>query len=219
MVNSKNLSAVIYEDLRTQLIVGKLEPGDMLSIRKLAELYNVSMMPIREALKRLETENALTGAAKKAYRVPELSTGEASNIFFIRSVLEGAAAQIAAGQLSEQDMDAARRHTMMMDAAWKQRDPHRYLENNFAFHSLIYRAANNPDLSRLIESLYARSGPLLGKAIKHLVNIEDWETSHDQILDSLRNHDGDKARKLIEEDIKWGAMLYDGHSKDNKLII
>ena len=213
MISSNNLGAVIYEDLRAQLIVGKLEPGDALSIRKLADQYNVSTMPIREALKRLETENALVGAAKKAYRVPQLSSIEASNLFFIRSVLEGAAAEIAAGRLSEQELDAARRHTMMMDAAWKQRNPSRYLENNFAFHSLVYRAANNADLSRLVEGLYARSGPFLGKAIRHLVNINEWETKHDEILEALKQHDGASAKQLIEEDIRWGALLYDNHTK------
>ncbi len=208
MSNKNNLSTVIYEDLRSQLIVGKMEPGDTLSIRTLAEQYKVSTMPIREALKRLEAEKALAGAAKKAYRVPEVSTGDAASLFFIRSVLEGAAAQIAAANMNSQDIDMARRFTMMMDAAWKQGDAQRFLENNFAFHSLIYRAANNPDLSSIVEGLYARSGPLLGKAIRHLSNVADWETNHYKIIDALKGRNGAQARRLMEEDIKWGMFLY-----------
>ncbi len=214
--NSQNLSTVIYEDLRSQLIVGRLEPGDTLSIRTLADQYNVSTMPIREALKKLEAEKALVGAVKKAYRVPEVSAGDASNLFFIRSILEGVAAEVAAQNMSDQDIETARRFTMMMDAAWKQRDAHRFLENNFSFHSLIYRAANNPDLSDMVEGLYARSGPWFGKAIKHIVNIEDWETNHYDIIDALKNRDGKQARALMEDDIKWGARLYDNHSNSGK---
>ena len=217
-MNNNNLGAVIYEDLRAQLIVGKLEPGNTLSIRQLAGQYNVSTMPVREALKRLETENALVGAVKKAYRVPELTSKQASQIFFIRSVLEGAAAELAAGRLSDQDIDAARRYTMMMDAAWKQKDSSRYLENNFAFHSLVYRAADNCDLSKLVEGLYARSGPFLSKAIRHLVDVEEWETNHDEILQALADHDGKRARKLIEDDIKWGALFYEGHIKQSSPV-
>lgn len=212
MGNNNTLSVVIYEDLRSRLIIGKMEPGDMLSIRTLANQYNVSTMPIREALKRLEAEKALVGAVKKAYRVPEVGAGEAANLFFIRSVLEGAAAQIAVDNLNGQDIDMARRHTMMMDAAWKQGDAHRFLENNFAFHSLIYRAANNPDLSNMVEGLYARSGPLLGKAIRHLADVEDWETNHYKIIDALKNRNGAQARRLMEEDIKWGMFLYNAIS-------
>ena len=205
---SNNLSAVIYEDLRFQLIVGKMEPGDTLSIRTLAEQYNVSTMPIREALKRLESEKALKGAAKKAYRVPEVTTEEASNLFFIRTILEGAAAELAVKHLTDQDIDQACQFTMMLDEGWKQRDSHHYLENNFRFHSLIYRAANNPDLSDVIESLYARSGPLLGKAIKYLANFDDWETRHYEIIDALKSRNGAEARRLMEEDIRWGMLIY-----------
>src|SRR5690606_11587050 len=65
-----NLSEKIYLDLRLRLIVGDLAPGTSLSIRTLAEEANLSAMPVREALKRLENEKALSGSAKRAYRVP-----------------------------------------------------------------------------------------------------------------------------------------------------
>ena len=206
--NKPNLSTIIYEDLRFQLIVGKLEPGDSLSIRTLAEQYNVSTMPIREALKKLETEKALTGAIKKAYRVPELSPGEISNLFHIRAVLEGAAAEIAATTMSKAEIETIYRLTRIVDAAWKQGDAHRFLENNFAFHSTIYRAANNQDLSDIAESLYARSGPWLGKAIRHIASVDEWESHHHEIVRAIESRDGEEARRLMEEDVKWGKNLF-----------
>ena len=196
------------KDIRFHLIVGKMEPGDTLSLRTLAEQYNVSTMPIREALKRLESEKALKGAAKKAYRVPEVTTEEASNLFFIRTILEGAAVELAVNHLTDQDIDQASQFTIMLNEGWKQRDANQYLENNYRFHSLIYRAANNPDLSDVIESLFARSGPLLGKAIKYLANIDEWETRHCEIIDALKSRNGAEARRLMEEDIRWGMLIY-----------
>jgi len=206
--NNTNLSTIIYDDLRNQLIVGKLEPGDSLSIRTLAEQYNVSTMPVREALKKLETEKALTGAIKKAYRVPELSAMEVSNLFHIRAVLEGAGAEIAASTMSKIDIETIHRLTLVVDAAWRQGDAHRFLENNFAFHSTIYRAANNQDLSDIAESLYARSGPWLGKAIKHIASVDEWESHHYDIVRAIESRDGVEARRLMEEDVKWGKNLF-----------
>lgn len=77
-----NLSEKIYLDLRLRLIVGDLAPGTALSIRTLAEEANVSAMPVREALKRLENEKALTGSAKRAYRAPAVTPDVASDLFF-----------------------------------------------------------------------------------------------------------------------------------------
>lgn len=210
-----NLSTIIYQDLRFQLIVGKLEPGDSLSIRTLAEQYNVSTMPIREALKKLETEKALTGAIKKAYRVPELLPREVYNLFHIRAVLEGAGAEIAATTMGQSDIDTILRLTLVVDAAWKQGDAHRFLENNFAFHSTIYQAANNQDLSDIAESLYARSGPWLGKAIRHMASVDEWESHHYDIVKAIKSRDGTEARRLMEEDVKWGMNLFGEAAKDN----
>ena len=78
-------------------------PGEGLSIRKVAEEYKVSAMPVREALRQLALEQALISAAKKAYRVPDLTAGQAADLFFVRSILEGAAAEIATAKATKDD--------------------------------------------------------------------------------------------------------------------
>ena len=82
-----NLSANVYADLRLKLIVGDLKPGETLSIRTLADEYDHSAMPVREALRQLSSEGALVGEAKKAYRVPDLSPNEAAKLFYVRAAL------------------------------------------------------------------------------------------------------------------------------------
>jgi Bacterial regulatory proteins, gntR family len=61
-------------------------------IGEIAQPGGVSAMPVREALKRLEAEKALTGAAKRAYRVADMTPARAADLFHIQSILEGAAA-------------------------------------------------------------------------------------------------------------------------------
>jgi DNA-binding GntR family transcriptional regulator len=79
-IQGERLGLKIYLELKKKLIVGELMPGEGLSIRKVAEEYKVSAMPVREALRQLAIEQALISAAKKAYRVPDL-TGWASGGF------------------------------------------------------------------------------------------------------------------------------------------
>ena len=74
--------------------MGDLAPDSTLSIRTLAEEPNVPAMPVREALERPEDENAASGSAKRAYRVPGVTPVVAANPFFLRATLDGVAAEL-----------------------------------------------------------------------------------------------------------------------------
>lgn len=213
-----NLSQSVYNELRTRLIVGDLAPGDSLSIRTLAEEFGVSAMPVREALKRLETEGALAGSAKKAYRVPDLTTCEATNIIFVRATLEGAGAALATDYLKAQDIKQLRQYAVAMDKAWKTLDAHGFLQNNFQFHSLIYRSTRNSDLSEIAEALYVRSGPWLGKAIREIAKPEDWANEHHDIVDAIEARDKARVRSLIEADVSWGTTFFQDPNNASALV-
>ena len=203
-----NLSHRIYADLRLRLIAGDLAPDDALSIRTLAEEFDVSAMPVREALKRLEVEKALTGAAKRAYRVPVIQPKAAADLFFVRATLEGAAAELAVDRLTAADLKRLAAYSDAMDAAWREENPRSVLLNNYRFHALIYRSSGNPDLSELAEMLYARSGPWLAKAIRDVADRADWKSDHRHILDALEARDAPLVRRLIEEDVNWGTAFF-----------
>ena len=198
----------IYQALRWSLIVGDLEPGDTVSIRTLAAEHGVSAMPVREALKRLEAEKALTGAAKRAYRIADMTSARAADLFQIQSVLEGAAAEAAATRLPERQIERLRELTRQMDVAMERNDARSYLSCNFSFHFIVYSGAGNPDLAAIVEALYARTGPWLSRAIKRLARIEDWENRHMRIADAIAARDAAEAQRLMEADILWSVDLY-----------
>jgi DNA-binding GntR family transcriptional regulator len=204
----ENLSARIYSDLRMKLIVGELRPAESLSIRTLAEEYDVSAMPVREALRQLASEDALIGAAKKAYRVPDLTPDEAANLFFVRSVLEGAAAEIATENVRESDFKVLEKLANDMEKAWETRDPSLFLLANFRFHSRIYGVTGNTALQSMIEAMYVRTGPWLAHGIVELVNPDNWLGEHPEIIQALRDRDAVEARRLMEKDAQWGTELY-----------
>jgi DNA-binding GntR family transcriptional regulator len=198
----------IYQALRWSLIVGELEPGDTVSTRTLAAEHGVSVMPVREALKRLEAEKALTGAAKRAYRVADMTPARAADLFQIRSVLEGAAAEVAATRLPDAQIERLRELTRQMERATASADARSYLACNFTFHFIIYSGAGNPDLAAIVEALYARTGPWLSRAIRRFARIGDWENHHMRIVDAIAARDASEARRLMEVDILWSAELY-----------
>lgn len=205
---SENLSHGVYEVVRQKLILGELEPGAPLSIRTLAKEFDVSAMPVREALRQLASEQALIGAAKKAYRVPDLTPKEAAELFFVRSVLEGAAGELAAAQMTGADLDRLDGLAGLTRAAWVAGDARGYIKANFAFHSAINARAGNDDLLMMIDALYARTGPWLAQGVVGLIQVDKIEDGHGKIVDALSSSDAKEVRRLVEEDAQWAINLF-----------
>lgn len=206
--DAESLNATVYADLRIKLITGQFKPSEALSVRKLAQTYEVSTMPVREALRQLASEGALKSAARKAYRVPDLTAKDASDLFFVRGVLEGAAAELAAQRmtkrvLSKLDAAVARTHICL-----KAQDASEFLLANYTFHRTIYQASGNSALAVSIDQLYAQTGPWLAHGIENLVGTDSWLGEHELIVDALRKADSATARKLIEEDAFWSVDLF-----------
>lgn len=206
--DTENLNASIYADLRIQLITGVLQPAEAVSIRKLAESRDVSTMPVREALRQLASEGALISAARKAFRVPDLTPQEASDLFFVRGVLEGAAAEIAATRITPETLATLNRLVAEMRTTWEARDAPAFLLANYRFHSTIYESSGNRALALSIDRLCAQTGPWLSHGIVNLVNPDSWIGEHGLIIEALRSGDAAAARKFIEEDVFWGVELY-----------
>ncbi len=203
-----NLSTRIYADLQRKLIVGDLRPAENLSIRTLAEEYQVSAMPVREALRQLASEDALIGAAKKAYRVPDLTSEQAADLFFVRAVLEGAAAEIAAERVTDADIKILAKHNADLESAWEKRHASDFLFANYQFHRHVYSLTGNSALQSMIDALYVRTGPWLAFGITNLVRPDKWMGEHDNIITALKQRDKAGTRRLMEEDARWGVEVF-----------
>lgn len=207
-MDPETLNATVYADLRVKLITGQLKPSEAVSVRKLAELYGVSTMPVREALRQLASEGALKSAARKAYRVPDLTPKEASDLFFVRGVLEGAAAEIAAQRMTKRTLAVLEAAVKKTHSCLEKRDVSAFLLANFEFHSAIYDRADNTTLALSIDRLYVQTGPWLAHGIVNLVDVDNWLGEHGLIIEALRTADSKTARRLIEEDAFWGVDLF-----------
>lgn len=205
---TSNLSEAIYRDLRAKLIAGELAPAETVSIRKLADRYEVSGMPVREALRQLASEGALISEARKAYRVPDLSDDEAADLFFVRAILEGAAAEIAAPKMTSATFEALDGIISIMNSRWAELNAGGFLLANYRFHRTIYQACGNKAMTANIDRLYVQTGPWLAHGIVNLVNPENWLDEHPLIVAALRAGDSKQTRKLMEEDAFWGVKLY-----------
>ncbi len=203
------LSEQIYQQLKWSLIVGEHGPDSALSIRTVAEKMGTSMMPVREALKRLASERALVSSANRSFRVPRLDPKRVSDLFFLRANLEGAATELATPRMTAAQIDELERLAHQTNEHIKDGVRRDYLADNYSFHFTIYTGAGNPELTSIIEGLWAQSGPYLADVVRVMETTEDWRLLHARIAEAIRVRNAKLARELVEQDIGWGTKVYD----------
>ena len=202
------LNEQIYQQIRWDLTVGNYRPGNKLSIRRLAKVLGTSAMPVREALKRLASERALEVFGNRSFAVPVLEPKRVSDLFFIRSSLEGIATQLATQTLTGGQVDRLTELAGLMDRDIDDGDTAGYLTRNYNFHFTIYTAAGNADLVSIVEGLWAQTGPFLAAVVREVEMADDWRRLHGRVAEAIRVRDAAEARALIEKDISWGIEYF-----------
>jgi DNA-binding GntR family transcriptional regulator len=195
----------VYEALRRALMSGWFRPGSTISLRSTAAALGTSLTPVREALRRLESEGGLSKGTNRMLTVPTLSAEGLMEVRRIRVALEGLATETAAALITPDELDAVTAACGAMDRAAEVDDIDGYLQNNWRFHSTIYRAARSTLLLQMIEGLWLRVGPLIRLATPSPGHLAHSMEAHWQANEALRAGDGARARAAIERDISDAA--------------
>jgi DNA-binding GntR family transcriptional regulator len=187
--------------LRELMITGDLQPGTRLRQRELAARFRVSPTPVREALRRLESEGLVSYGTHRGSTVAQSDTGAEREKFLIRAELEGLASSLAAPKITEEEIaDLHARNERLLEPELSQ---HEINELNRAFHFRIYETARSPLLLSLMRLLW-RSFPGGPRALR------TREESHDQhraLLEALERRDGEAAMRITRHHI-LGAMAH-----------
>ena len=169
--------------IRQLIITGELPAGGQLRQRDLAQRFGVSQTPVREALRRLESEGLVVGDAHRGFTVVEPDDGPVEENFQIRAALESLGASLAARKIDAGGIAALRDLNEAMRALADD-DP-RYADLNRDFHFAVYEHARSPLLLSLMRLLWAslHGGPKVARS--HAESARQ----HDAILAALRAGD------------------------------
>ena len=196
----------VYLELRKALIHGLFSPGQVLTIRELAASLQTSTMPVREALSRLISEQALEELANRSVRVPLINQQRLDDLLRARLLIEGEALELAAHRLSPHEIDELKALVCKYDLIETMRDDDRIayaLDLNRAFHFHIYQAAGSTVLMPIIESLWLQSGPYVRAAALAFDYSSELSTQHyhSEIVTALEKRDAVAARAALAADI------------------
>ena len=151
-----------YTALKQAVLSGAFRPGEVVTLRAVANRFGIGDTPVREAVKRLVSEGAFEGLPNRSARVPLLDRREIQQILHLRILLESKAAALAAQNITLHQIEQLRSFHKAMAAAVAANDSNAYGKFNMAFHFEIYRIADNKTLATLIEALWLRMSPANG---------------------------------------------------------
>ena len=179
-VSKTDLVAALVREL---IITGELDPGEQLRQRDLARRFGVSQTPVREAMRRLESEGLLISDTHRGFSVVPPDAGRVEENFQIRAALESLGAALAARKIDAAGLARLRELNGRMRALADD-DP-AYAELNREFHFTVYEYAGSPLLLSLMRLLWAslHGGPRVSRS--HAESARQ----HDEILAALAGGD------------------------------
>jgi DNA-binding GntR family transcriptional regulator len=189
----------ISKVLADRIISGAIEPGARLRQDHIAEEFQTSHVPVREAFRRLEAQGLAISEPRRGVRVASFDLGEVKEVAEMRAALEVLALRHAAPHLTSAILDLAEEATKAGD---KSRDVRSWEEANRIFHRLILAPCGMPRLLATIDDLHAASARFLFAAWR-----SEWETRTDQdhraILSALRQGNTESAAATLGRHVQW----------------
>ncbi len=194
-------SELVTSMLRELILTGELTAGQPLRQRDLAGRLNVSQTPVREALRRLESEGLVRSDTHRGATVAESALDATEENYLIRAALESLGAELAAERVTEVELAEIER--INAEIAGLTDDDPRYGGLNRDFHFHIYSAARSPMLTSLMRLLW-QSMPDGPKVVRPHA---ESAAQHAEILAALRARDGKTASALTYRHIVGSEHL------------
>ncbi len=195
--SNKTISAMAQERIRAAILEGILPPGSRIDQNQLAKDLNTSLVPVREALKKLEAEGFVQIIPRRGAFVANTSIEDMEDLYFARSILEGQAGYHAATQLKDSDLKKLDTLFHKMGEALDKHDYDTFTHLNRQFHFIIYDSAGSNYLSNMISGLWDLAERYRYRYVFFKDQSAVIQAEHKAILDACQSRDSKALRESI----------------------
>jgi DNA-binding GntR family transcriptional regulator len=214
-------SRAIYLALREQILSNDIAPGTRLVMRDVANRYEASDIPVREAIRMLERDGLVETAPYRGARVTTLTAKEVEETYFVRSHLESIATGLAAERITDSELAQLDVLMTRMRAAVDAQDGPTFSDINREFHRTIVANCGNDMLRELTMDIWQSHSGF--QRVFRMVpgRIATSQSEHEGIMVALRDHDAEKAARLallhkrsVGDDVSTLVDQVDEHGSD-----
>lgn len=196
------LGDIVFAVLRKALRDGVFQPGDRLREEQIAEHFQVSRTPVRDALRRLAGRRLLEASGGRGLMVRRLDRAEIFELYQMREILEGTAARLAAENVTAVEIALLRD---LHEAFAAASDARQWAQLNKQFHDAIVGAVRNRYFHSPLEELQDFLALLGGTTFAVEGRAEAVVEEHRRMLEAITAHDADAAERAAREHIR-GAL-------------
>ena len=198
------LTDQVYSMIHESIMNGDLPAGARLRVRDLAEQVGTSVMPVREAIRRLEEAGLAERVPHRGAVVKGLTLAELVHVYDVRRLLEVEAARLGAQRISAEDCDRMQAEFTLMRAAVDEGRVVALLDHDEALLSILYEAAANPVLLQTIRNLWnhCRAYKIVGAQGSLDSGGDDplWRFQ-ERLVAAARDRSGESAAAVNEESL------------------
>lgn len=188
---------IIYEVLMQKIAGGDYQDGDRLVISQISRENGVSDIPVREAVRRLESEGYVSIAPNQGPVVRCFSKERLREIFQIKAVLEGYAARLSIDFLTPEDIRELHQRTDRLRQALEKNDMKEYSRLNVEFHLRLYQNMPQRELYGMIQELWKKYS--ITKTVFSVAptRMEQSIDEHEELLRLIVQRDYDQVERLM----------------------
>lgn len=211
----RSLRGEVLDDLSAAIVTGELEPGDLVTVPTLAERYEVSATPVREALLELEQRGFVVAVRNKGYRVTEVGEQDLVEVVELRRMLEVPAVRKAALLFPVDQAEHFATLAAAIVGYASQGDLPRYLAADWRFHKAVLDLAGNERLVKIVAGLRQQTRMV---GLRNIVGTEHLDRSaleHQTMVDLLVAGEGDALAALVHDHIGHVLGWWSGRAEES----
>jgi DNA-binding GntR family transcriptional regulator len=193
----------VYRALRQAIGRLELAPGERLRLEELAERFDVSLTPVRHALRRLESEGLVVSQRRRGARVAPLSVEELEEIQALRLGLETFLARRGAEAITDEALGEMTGARDEMERAFRAGDLDAYLASFWSLRDACYRCAERPRLERTLQDQRVRVERYVLTLCRDPGAFADLRRGPDTLLEACRARDGEAAEEATRAALQW----------------
>ncbi len=186
----------IEEDLRAQILDGRIEPGSRINVRQLESVYGVSHIPIREAIRRLEGEGLVTNVPRRGAIAAEVSLIELDEVYDLRRIVEPAVARRAIERATDKDRERVNRAHESLAILEEGKSDDAYLPTHWDFHWSVLSPGATGEIERLIHRMWRIADRYVVRSWP--VALDEANHQHREIRDFFIAGDADGLADVLE---------------------
>ncbi|MDW3222007.1 MAG: GntR family transcriptional regulator [Paracoccaceae bacterium] len=195
-IDQSKLRETVYDALKQAFTRGAFAPGDVMSLRDLAQQLTVSMTPVREAVRRLVAEGALIDTPSRTLMVPAFDERRMHDLKSARLALELLALEQSMAHMDDETI-------LALEACLTSAGNTPDLDANYRFHFTLYQCGGSEILLPMIEALWMQYGAYLNLIMRQeTIETIEQHTYHFEILSALKSGDQTSARDALTRDIE-----------------